>query len=772
MPGHDHHEIERLLATERAAELAGDTAAQWWQEIAASAAMARSEGALNALFRRALMTLKDMLGADALAVLVANDSGDELLARAATGLSEEMSLGLGIRAGQGMAGTVIATRAPLIVDDLSQIEVATDALRNSGLSSVVAVPLLFEDHLLGVLYAGSRERAHFTGVDADLLQVIASRLSTAIERVRAFEAEHAARLRAQRDADRLERLQDFTAKLVRESDPERIAAVLGTSLAVDSAGRDVASTAVWLVDGADLQLTSSTPGTLDILPVRLPVVGDSALSRVAVECRAQFGAGVDRNPFGRTPSPEGSSWALLPLVVDADSVGVVAVAYPGPQDIAPEEQEFLASMVEQAAQAMHRSQLRAQEVALGELATFLAQAAKVIAEASDFAGTLDRLAELALGAIGDICLIDFLQEDGALRRMVARHRDRSKQHLVDRLGSDYPPDATGAHPAVEVIRTGATRWSRTMSDDFLRATTRDETHLALVHELEFHSYLSVPLVGSRMLGSLTLVSGSRSFDADDVRFAERLAEQVAAVVDNAQRYESTLRTSQVLQQSLLPQRLVSVPGLEVATRYLPATRGLEVGGDFYDLILLDDAAAVFMVGDVEGHDRDAAALMGHLRSAARALAGHVKAPGQLIEALQQSWSHLDFDRIATALFGWFTVRTGELVLASAGHYPPLLLGAGGAEFLAVQPGPPLGVGATAGGPDWFGALDPGDALLVYTDGAIDERVLGAEASMELLAAGLTTPERLDAEAVCDRVIGLLPADRPDDVALLALRRRS
>ena len=222
-----------------------------------------------------------------------------------------------------------------------------------------------------------------------------------------------------------------------------------------------------------------------------------------------------------------------------------------------------------------------------------------------------------------------------------------------------------------MIRTGKTRWSGVMSDDFLRATTRDDAHFALVRELEFRSYLSVPLVAdTTTLGALTLVSGSRPFRPEDVRFAERLAEQVAAVVDNARRYEATLRTSHVLQQSLLPQRLPDVPGLQIATRYLPATRGLDVGGDFYDLVTLPNGNVAFVVGDVEGHDRDAAALMGHLRSAARALAGQFDTPSQVIAALQQSWQLLDFDRIATGLFGSFVPSSGALVLASAGHYPP------------------------------------------------------------------------------------------------------
>ena len=290
---------------------------------------------------------------------------------------------------------------------------------------------------------------------------------------------------------------------------------------------------------------------------------------------------------------------------------------------------------------------------------------------------------------------------------------------------------------MEVIRTGKTRWSEEMTDDFLAETTRDEEHLALVKSLGFRSFVAVPLVGeAEVLGSLTLVSAGRPFGPEDVSFAERLAGQVAAVVDNARRYESTLATSHTLQQSLLPQRLPDVPGLEIHTRYLPATRGLEVGGDFYDVVVLPSGRVGFVIGDVAGHDRDAAALMGHLRSSARALAGQVDGPAELIDALQWSWRYLAFDRIATALIGQLDPGTGELVLASAGHYPPLLVRSDRARYLPVVSTVPLGVsGPPAVG--WHGTLEPGQVLLLYTDGAIDERGVGPETSMGHLAAALS-----------------------------------
>jgi hypothetical protein len=398
---------------------------------------------------------------------------------------------------------------------------------------------------------------------------------------------------------------------------------------------------------------------------------------------------------------------------------------------------------------------------------FLARSAQILAEASNFDDALRRLAQLSLTALGDICLIDVVDEQDGIVRKVALHRDPARQPLVERLSRQYPPDPRGRHPVVDVIATGRTHWSREMSDDFLRDTSRDSEHFALVKELNFRSYLAVPLLtGGEVLGSVTIVSAGQAFNPDDVSFAERLAQQVAAVVYNARRYDSTLRTAHILQRSLLPHNLPSIPGLQVDTRYLPGTRGLEVGGDFYDLVVLPSRRAGFMIGDVAGHDQDAAAMMGQLRSAARALAGRVHSPASLIEELQWSWDILGFDRIATALFGRLDQRNGDLILASAGHHPPLVLASGRGRFLPVVPSSPLGAPATAA-VNWEGRLEKGHTLLLYTDGALDDGP-GDGGGMARLARIAATGD-VHPTAVCERVVSALPDNRSDDVAILALR---
>ncbi len=129
-------EVERLVAAERAARIAGEMGGRWWRDLARSASTARTDGALDGLFRTSLATMRRATGADAVAVLLANDAGDELVARAASGLTEESTFDLGIGAGQGMAGQLMATRQPTIFDDLDAIEVVSPVLRDSGLRSI------------------------------------------------------------------------------------------------------------------------------------------------------------------------------------------------------------------------------------------------------------------------------------------------------------------------------------------------------------------------------------------------------------------------------------------------------------------------------------------------------------------------------------------------------------------------------------------------------------------------------------------------------------
>jgi GAF domain-containing protein len=750
--------VGELLEIERSATEVVEPIARMWRELA-TANRAVPLPPLDTALRDALSKIGRLLSVNAVAILLADEGGRELVARAAIGLSEEMSVGLGIRAGEGMAGQVLKTREPLVVGDLSAIHVVNPVLCASGLRSVVAVPMLSGSHPLGVMWAGSYEGDHFTDADADLLQVVAERLAVELDRARELEREWLARLDAERLARRVARIQRATAELAATHSFGDVADAIVRVLEAEVP----LWRAVWLSrdDRLDLLAQSGDPP-----PGWDAAVGpgnDAALSAVVRSRAAGFGVASDG---GRG---EGS-WAVLPILPRHGPLGALAVVSGRTDWFTHDERSLLSLVVGQAEQAFERAHLAAAARQAADRASFFARAAKVLAEADDLAETLDRLAELAVSAIGEICLIDVIAEDGHLGRMAAKHRDPDLQPLVARLRTEFPPDPRGAHPAVRSISSGEATWSEVVSDEFLRATTVNDEHFQVVLSLGFRSYLTVPLVASgRVVGSFTCVSTSRPFHREDVSFTEELANHVASVVDNARRYETVYRTSHILQSSLLPARLPEVAGVSVETRYLTANRGLEVGGDFYDVLSLPTSGVLFMVGDVAGHDRAAAAQMGHLRSAARALAGQAAGPSALISALRVAWRLLGFERVATAAIGLLDPSSGALAVASAGHYPPLLVTSAGACFLPLVPGPLLGIDAPPAA-EWHGTLEEGQVLLGYTDGAIDERSAGSERSMAILARvaseGAVTPV-----AVCDRVVAAIASDRADDVALMAVAIR-
>jgi GAF domain-containing protein len=766
------NEFEKLVAAEQAGMAVGESVARWWNELGVSASSLVSSNSLDDLFRHALATMREALGTDAVSVLLANDDQDQLIARAAVGLDEEVSLELQIRAGEGMAGRVLASRKPLVVGDLSRIQLASPLLTESGIQSVVAVPILLDDRILGVLHAGSHQLDRFTEMDARMLEQVAERMAGALGRIQLFETERIARLRAEQMADRLDRLQSITSLLAGTSSPSEVATVLAGAMSSKGPNSELDRADVWLMhdDPPRLVRTLEEPlgnGEFDEIPLDSDVPAAVVFRTNEPVYVASPEDGKARFPAWSSTRLAKTAFVVLPLSIKDECVGILAVIYPDEHRFELDEREFLTTVVDQASQAIDKARLYEEQAQLATISAFLANAAKVMAEAPDFQDALDRLATLALAALGDLCLIDVLDDDDSLQRMVARHRDPARQHLVDQLHSRYPPDAAGRHPAAGVVRTGKPSWSGQMTDDFLRSTTHDEEHFQLTKALGFSSYLTVPLAADKdVIGSITFVSASRSFGGSDVAFAQELAQQVAAVVANAQRFERADQTAHVLQESLLPQRPPEIPGVRTATRYLPSTRGLNVGGDFFDLVVLPSQRLGFMIGDVAGHDRSAAAMMGQLRSAARALAGQVTSPGELVAALKWSWDLLGFERLATGLFGELDPGTGELILASAGHHPPLMVEAGGTRYLPVAPASPLGAPETEVA-EWHGLIRPGQLLLLYTDGVIDDRGIGAEASMDRLARIVADGE-VEPQAVCQRVIEALATERVDDVALLAL----
>jgi serine phosphatase RsbU (regulator of sigma subunit)/anti-sigma regulatory factor (Ser/Thr protein kinase) len=289
------------------------------------------------------------------------------------------------------------------------------------------------------------------------------------------------------------------------------------------------------------------------------------------------------------------------------------------------------------------------------------------------------------------------------------------------------------------------------------------------------SGIVLPLIaGGRGLGVLvaTTMRGGREPLGERHRAQlEELAGRLALAIDSARLLRQQIEIAHTLQRSLLPSVLPRVPGAEVAVRYLPGAEGVDVGGDFYDVIPLPSGRIGLVVGDVMGRGVRAAAVMGQLRAAVRSYSLEGHPPAALLGRLDRLVGTLEEGLLVTALYGEWDPHSRSVVCACAGHLPPLVrLPGGEPSYLELDPGVPLGVGIQSY-QEVEVHLPPGSLLVAYTDGLVEGRDLPVEVGMQRLAAAVVGATR--AIDVCDAALDeLRPASTArrvdDDTALLAL----
>lgn len=289
------------------------------------------------------------------------------------------------------------------------------------------------------------------------------------------------------------------------------------------------------------------------------------------------------------------------------------------------------------------------------------------------------------------------------------------------------------------------------------------------------SLLGVPLVVERDLVGVLHVGTlrQRSFDEEDVGLLRLVGDRAALAIEHAKLIDER-RVSQVLQRSLLPKRLPEIPGLDLAARYHPAAAGPGVGGDWYDVIDLGDGSVGLAIGDVAGKGIAAAAAMGELRSSLRAYATEGAQPDIVVSKLDRYLEAEPVGKMATLVYAKVDLEQASVSLVRAGHPLPLLIHPdGGISFLGTRGGPPVGVGLDRPRTLERVAIDPGCAIVLYTDGLIERRgklvSYGEEELVEAAKAAPVTPQRLCKQLI-DRLTGGAPMH--DDVALVVAQRVS
>ncbi len=265
-----------------------------------------------------------------------------------------------------------------------------------------------------------------------------------------------------------------------------------------------------------------------------------------------------------------------------------------------------------------------------------------------------------------------------------------------------------------------------------------------------------------------------AFVTDRLARRRRRAEQLASTLDrvaaeNERMYTEQRSIAQTLQQALLPDTLPEVSGLRVCARYVPATSGVEVGGDWYDVVAAGERRVLLVIGDVSGHGLRAATTMASLRHATLAYAAHDARPAALLAKLSDFVNRAPHDYFATVLCALIDVDAHRLTIASAGHLPPLIVDGEEGHFVEVEPSVPIGVRRDSDYVESSVSVPPNATLVAFTDGLVERRG-------ELLDVGL---ERLRSAAVASHVsledlVARLPlalafADHHDDTAIVGIR---
>jgi PAS domain-containing protein len=267
----------------------------------------------------------------------------------------------------------------------------------------------------------------------------------------------------------------------------------------------------------------------------------------------------------------------------------------------------------------------------------------------------------------------------------------------------------------------------------------------------------------------------RPFTPDERAELISLAGMIAQAMERARLYDANARVARGLQDGLLPSHLPRVPGLEVAARYRPATHALDVGGDLYDLIDFGADGAAAVIGDVQGHSVQAAALMGQIRTAVHSHARTGAPPEEILARTNQLLLELKSDLFCSCLYAHIDVSRNRVLLASAGHPPPILRHrAHHAEVLDLPPGLLLGVQEEARFQTVEVPLPPGALLALYTDGLVERPGIDIGQSIDLLADQLARAQDEPLDMLADTIVKhaeeTASSQSSDDMALLLVGR--
>ncbi|WP_031185016.1 SpoIIE family protein phosphatase [Streptomyces sp. NRRL F-5635] len=406
----------------------------------------------------------------------------------------------------------------------------------------------------------------------------------------------------------------------------------------------------------------------------------------------------------------------------------------------------------------------------------LADLAARLNDTLDLDEGLQRAGRLLTRRLADWCVVDLFTADARLDRVCVVHRDPRALRPGTYEGTLPVFTEESRGPLARVLRGAGPLLLAEAPRSGPDESPLDRAYVELFRRLGAGSAVIAPLrARRRIFGALTLARapGGRAFTEEDLALVDDLVHSLALGVDNARLYQDTRSIAERLQRSLLPV-LPQVEGLQLAARYAASSATAQVGGDWYNSFLLPHGDTGLVIGDVTGHDLDAAIAMSQLRSMFRGIAvDREEPPAEVLRRLDLANHSLHREATATCVYGVLKGSARgpwELKHSSAGHPPPLLTTRDGrARYLGGGAGLLLGMDPDVTRETARHMLPAHSTLVLYTDGLVERRHEHIDDALERLrlhAAGLAH-EPLD--TFCDELLIGLGADSTDDIAVLAVR---
>ncbi|MFH0177930.1 SpoIIE family protein phosphatase [Streptomyces cacaoi] len=391
---------------------------------------------------------------------------------------------------------------------------------------------------------------------------------------------------------------------------------------------------------------------------------------------------------------------------------------------------------------------------------------------------LRRLVTLVVPRLADWAIIDLITERDEVWRTVVVEADGDALVPHEELQGPMPPvPEESPMPLSRALRGVASTLAGPQTYQGPPDSGIAVEQRRLFDATGIHSAAIAPIRSTRaVLGALTLGRARQpgDFNTADLPLIEDIARRAGLALDNARLYQRQRKVAETMQNHLLPQ-MPRVSGLQMAVRYLPAPDASQVGGDWYDAFSLSDGATALAVGDVVGHDLEAAAGMAQVRNMLRAYAWALQEPpSRIVERLDEAVMHITDVTMATMILARVEEADEgrwKLSWTNAGHPPPLLISHDGlADYLTGGHGILLGTGAGKPRTDATALLPPGSTLLLYTDGLIEEPGHSVDEGLHRLRRHAAALAHRPLDSFTDQLLRRVrPAANDDDVALLALR---